>query len=159
MIDRGGPVIATVTWSNLNAHRIPSIILLLLLSIAACSQSRDIPLVERLAVELRNPEYRWDGPCSREDRIPVLHAARALAFIGDHAVPTLLDAAEDPTVDIISVYDALSEIGLPVSLYHDELMARDASQLEHWWHRNKDLTRAARNEHRSMIGLPPVRVQ
>ena len=133
--------------------------ILLLLSIAGCRESYDVPPLDQLAVELRNSEYRWNGPCSREDRIPVLHAARALACIGDDAVQTLLDAAKDPNVDIISIYDALSEIGLPVDLYHDELMARDVSLLEQWWHHNKDQTRSDRNEFRSSIGLPPVRVQ
>ncbi|SMP78239.1 hypothetical protein SAMN06265222_1255 [Neorhodopirellula lusitana] len=132
---------------------------LLLFAVAGCGESYGVPPVDQLAVELRNPEYRWKGPCSREDRIPVLHAARALACIGDDAVPTLLDAAKDPEVDIISVHDALSEIGLPVSLFYDDLMARDVSQLEQWWHENMERTRGARNEHRSIIGLPPVRVQ
>lgn len=144
----------------MNALRTSSIFFILLLfAVAGCGEAYDVPPLDQLAVELRNSEYRWDGPCSSEDRIPVLHAARALACIGDDAVPLLMDAAKDPNVDIISIYDALSEIGLPVDLYYDELMARDVSQLERWWHDNKDRTRSDRNEHRSSIGLPPVRLQ
>lgn len=59
-----------------------------------------------LRAELKNPDYRWRGPISREDRIPVLHAARALAFLGDDAVPILIEAANDPEIDIISIHDA-----------------------------------------------------
>ena len=56
-----------------------------------------IPL-DTLRQELKNDSYEWNGPCSCEDRIPVLHAARALAYWGDPAVPILIDAMKDPTI-------------------------------------------------------------
>lgn len=132
-----------------------------LTTLAGCSddslpETMSVPPITELASELSNPDFRWFGPCSREDRIPVSHAARALAYIGDAAVPVLFRAAQDDDVRILDVYDALDEIGLPVLLYHDELMARDVSGLEQWWHENRLSTALDRSWHRETIGLPRI---
>jgi hypothetical protein len=121
-----------------------------------CQNRVETLSLEQLAVELHNPDYRWYGPCSRDDRIPVLHAARELAYIGDDAVPVLLDAMEDPAIDFASIYDALSEIGLPVSLFDDRLQKRDAADLRKWWFENAGPTRDARSQHRIDGGLPAL---
>ena len=132
-------------------------IALMLPFISGCHRRVETLSVKQLATELHNSEYRWHGPCSREDRIPVLHAARELAYIGDEAVPVLLDAIEDPTIDFASIHDALSEIGLPVSLFYDQLDNRDATALREWWSGNADRTRDARSQHRLGGGLPVLR--
>jgi hypothetical protein len=108
---------------------------------------------------LLDKSFRWDGPCSREDRIPVLHAARALAYIGDPAVPALFRAIRNESVDYLSVLDSLSEIGLPVNHYCNELRRPDPTaidRLERWWTENHKKTVSARSEHRVSIGLPSV---
>ncbi len=110
-----------------------------------------------LRVELKNPNYRWYGPTSGEDRIPFLHAARALAFMGDDAVPILIEAAKDPEIDIISINDALSEIGIPVHEFHNDIMNRNMQAVEQWWRENRKSTGSQRSRHRERIGLPPVR--
>ncbi len=111
----------------------------------------------QLKTELKNRNYVWNGPTTEEDRIPLLHAARALAFIGDDAVPILIDAAKDPQVDIHSIYDALAEIGIPVHHFWDDIMDRKMEGVENWWRENAESTRSARSEHRESIGLPSVR--
>lgn len=131
-------------------------IVILLASIAGCQSRVETLSVDELAVELRNSDYRWDGPCSRDDRIPVLHAARELAYIGEDAVPVLLDAMDDPTIDFASIYDALSEIGLPVSVFDDRLHDRDSRSLRKWWLENAERTRDTRSQHRVGGGLPPL---
>jgi hypothetical protein len=108
--------------------------------------------------KLNDQDFRWEGPVSHEDRIPSSHAARALAYIGDDAVPFLFDAVEREDVDIISVYDALSEIGLPVQEFHTEIVERrDPGSLKKWWEKNKASTRTERSNHRIRIGLPPIK--
>ena len=123
---------------------------------AGCERTVETQSVTQLALELHNADYRWAGPCSRDDRIPVLHAARELAYIGDEAVPVLLNAIEDQSLDFASIHDALSEIGLPVSLYYDDLRERDASSLRKWWTENRDRTKDARSTHGIGGGLPPL---
>jgi hypothetical protein len=110
--------------------------------------------------KLLDKTFRWYGPCSRQDRIPVLHAARALAYIGDPAVPALFRAARNKSIDSRSVWDALSEIGLPVIRYWDDPDHPDPSaleRLEQWWIENQEKTAVARSDFRVGIGLPPVK--
>ncbi len=64
--------------------------------------------VEYYVEKLLDKKFTWTGPTSSEDRIPVLHAARALAYMGDPAVPTLLRASTNEAIDFVSIYDALS---------------------------------------------------
>lgn len=107
------------------------------------------------STQLRNPEFQWHGPTSREDRIPTLHAARAMAYIGDSAVEELVNAIPDNRVEIISIYDALSEIGLPVSDFESEIIDhRSASEIRQWWIANRESSRTIRNLHRKSTGLP-----
>ena len=129
---------------------------------AACSSSppeREIVKVESVEYyerKLLDKSFRWGGPTSREYRIPVLHAARALAYIGDDAVSSLLRGLEDERIDIDSIVDALSEIGLPVHEYDGEINRRESHGLIKWWTENREKTRASRSEHRVSIGLPAV---
>ena len=106
--------------------------------------------------KLLDKTFQWDGPCSHEDRIPVLHAARALAYIGDPAVPTLLRASKNKSINTVSVYDALAEIGLPVYEYWKDGKRCDPAPLEKWWAENRAKTAAARSKYRQKIGLPPI---
>ncbi|HBO45063.1 MAG TPA: hypothetical protein DD670_14260 [Planctomycetaceae bacterium] len=112
--------------------------------------------VEFYEKKLLDKDFRWNGPCSREDRIPVLHAARALAYIGDPAVPALFRASRNETIHFASVFDALQEIGLPTYKYLDEAHRKDTAALEKWWAENRDKTREERSKWRVEIGLPPV---
>lgn len=131
---------------------------------AGCSSSP--PEVEKVPVEsvdyyerkLLDKSFRWEGPTSREEGIPVLHAARALAYIGDDAVPALLRAMEDERIDINSIGDALSEIGLPAyhGRYAYEISRRESRGLKKWWAENREKTRASRSRHRLSIGLPAI---
>ena len=116
-----------------------------------------VPL-ETLSAELKNANYEWHGPTSCEDRIPTLDAACALAYRGDDAAATLFDALDDAEIEIFSVMDALSELGMPTHEYHDQIMARDSSGLRNWWIENQESTRADRNNHRLQIGLPPSQI-
>lgn len=130
----------------------------MLAAVSGCGNDQRFktPPLSTLAAELRNPDYRWKGPCSREDRIPVSHAARALAYVGDDAVPTLLEALEDPDVRVICIVDALSEIGIPVEQFRDDLMKRDPSSVQLWWAQNANDTIPARSAYRLEIALPTV---
>ena len=101
-------------------------------------------------------ELVWNGPASIEDRIPVLHAARALAYIGDQPVPALLRAVRDQSVDVVSIEDALDEIGLPAYKYEDDLHRRDPGLPEKWWDENREKTIRTRSDIRVGIGLPPI---
>ncbi len=114
--------------------------------------------VETLRTELRNSNYQWNGPTSIEDRIPMLHAARALAYRGDSAAPVLFDAVDDPNVDVYSVMDAISELGIPAHEYHDEIIARRSRGLRDWWTHNQLSTLRQRNKHRYEIGLPSATI-
>ena len=120
------------------------------------SRIRDLILVDFYEKKLLDRTFVWSGPTSHEDRIPTLHAARALAYIGDAAVPALFRAAKDKSVDFVSICDALAEIGLPVDQYLDERHRGDTKALEKWWAENRTRGAAARSEHRKGIGLPPV---
>jgi hypothetical protein len=111
--------------------------------------------VEYYETKLLDKTFVWDGPTSCEDRIPVLHAARALAYIGDPAVPALLRASTNKVIHFPSVYDALAEIGLPVYEYWKDGQ-RDPKPLEKWWERNRVKTALSRSQHRERIGLPPI---
>jgi hypothetical protein len=115
--------------------------------------------IETLRAELRNPDYRWNGPVSSEDRIPVLHAARALAYRGDSSAEVLFDAIDDPNIEVISVTDALSELGIPVGQFANEIENRNSAGLRMWWAENRLSTVAYRNKHRFQIGLPSTELQ
>lgn len=119
-------------------------------------QKTELQEIDYFKAKLHDPRFVWTGPTSREDRIPVLHAARALAYIGDAAVTALLDAVDDPDVDIYSLQDALVEIGLPVSKFDRDLRERQSAGLRAWWRENASETRASRSRHRVSIGLPPL---
>jgi len=143
------------------------LIVLMVASMAACgdkhmSQS-EIETMKKEAAKvdfyermLMDKEFTWNGPTSHEDRIPWLPAARALAAIGDPAVPALLRAIENESIDIVSVYDALSEIGLPAYEYRSEIYQRKASGISNWWKENRDKTRSKRSARQVRIGLPPL---
>jgi len=103
---------------------------------------------------LHDKEFVWHGPTSNEDRIPKLHAARALAYIGDFAVPFLLEAFSDPNVDILSLYDALDEIGLPVDQYDTQIIDnRDSTNIADWWRLHRFETLQERERYRKEIGI------
>ena len=114
-----------------------------------------VPL-RTLATELKNPNYEWHGPTSREERIPTLNAARALAYRGDDAATTLFDALGDTEIEIYSIMDAISELGIPVHEFYDQIEDRNSSGLREWWSNNQEATRSDRNSHRQQIGLPPT---
>ena len=116
-----------------------------------------VPL-ETLREELTNPKYEWHGPTSIEDRIPVLHAARALAYRGDSSADILFDAVDDIEIEIISILDAISELGIPAHEFHDDIMNRNSRTLREWWAKNQDASLGKRNERRKQIGLPPARI-
>ncbi|XZE17691.1 hypothetical protein SH449x_002966 [Pirellulaceae bacterium SH449] len=106
---------------------------------------------------LKNESFEWNGPCSTETIIPRLHAARALAFLGDPGVPYLLDAIDDPTIDIDSIYFALLECGILADLFEDELMVQRSSVgVRNWWYHNREHTINFRSKHRLAIGLPAI---
>ena len=113
---------------------------------------------ETLRAELSNPKYEWLGPTSVEERIPILHAARALAYRGDSAAVVLFDAVDDPEIEIFSVLDAISELGIPAHEFHDEIMSRNTDRLREWWEANRASTLDQRNGHRKRIGLPPAQI-
>ena len=112
--------------------------------------------VEYYEKKLLDGTYQWDGPCPDTYQIPSLQAARALAYIGDPAVPALFRAVRNPSVQIYSVLVALDEIGLPVDSYEGDLLRRDPSSLERWWHENREKTVRTRSEFREDMGLPPI---
>ena len=143
-----------------------ALILVLAICVVGCNSSTShkphdpaflVP-IETLRTELRNPDYDWDGPTSVEDRIPVLAAARALAYRGDSAAPILFDAVDDPKVEIFSVLDAISELGIPAHQFHDEIMVRDSKDVRKWWDDNRVSTLKSQNRHRHQIGLPPATI-
>jgi hypothetical protein len=116
----------------------------------------EVRSVEYYEGKLHDKTFIWNGPASEEDRIPVLHVARALAYLGDPAVPALLRAARDQSVDTNSIEDALQEIGLPAYKYEGDLLRRDPSSLEKWWNENRERTVRSRSDMRIGIGLPPI---
>lgn len=111
---------------------------------------------EYYAERLSDREFLWYGPESRAIRIPVLHAARALSYIGDPAVPFLLDAIDNPELDINSISDALGDIGLPSYKYRAELEGRDSSGLRKWWADYGEISKEARSKMRQQCGLPAL---
>lgn len=115
--------------------------------------------LETLKIELKNPDYEWNGPTSVEDRIPMLHAAQALAYRGDSAADVLFDAIDDPEIEIISIFDAVSNLGIPAYRFRDEILSRDSSTVRKWWEKNRDSTLDERNRHRLNIGLPPALIK
>jgi len=117
----------------------------------------EVESVEFYAGKLKDASFVWKGPVSHEDRIPVLHAARALAYIGDEAVPVLFDAMEDETIDKVSIFDALEEIGLPVWDFQEDLLdRRDTNRIRQWWEEKGVGSKSARTRYRDQIGLPPL---
>lgn len=112
--------------------------------------------VEYYAEKLHDEKYKWDGPCSNNHVLPRLHAARALAYIGDPAAPELLRALKNVQIDITSISEALSEIGLPVNEYWNEISVRDTTGIEKWWDENRERTAISRSIFRVSSGLPPV---
>ena len=118
---------------------------------------QSVESVEFYAGKLKDPGFVWKGWIANEGRIPVLHAARALACIGDEAVPLLLDALEDETIDKVSIFDALQHIGLPVGDFQEDLLdRRDTTRIRRWWERNRVTSRDVRSKYREQIGLPPL---
>jgi hypothetical protein len=118
---------------------------------------QSVESVEFYAGKLKDPGFVWKGWIANEGRIPVLHAARALACIGDEAVPLLLDALEDETIDKVSIFDALQHIGLPVGDFQEDLLdRRDTTRIRRWWERNRVTSRDVRSQYREQIGLPPL---
>ena len=128
--------------------------------LCSCSDGNtavEVQSVEFYVEKLSDSDFVWEGPASREDRIPKLHAARALACIGDPAVPALFDAMEKEEIDRYSIYDALAEIGLPVHQFHEELMERrDTTGIRTWWKENRIASKPDRSKHRIQIGLPAL---
>jgi uncharacterized protein (TIGR03067 family) len=112
--------------------------------------------VEYYEVKLLDKSYRWDGPQSGDIVIPSLNAARALAYIGDPAVPALFRALENDSIDRGSIVLALDEIGLPANLYEADIKRRDATSLRKWWAENRERTAVERSEQRVHMGLPPI---
>ena len=145
-----------------------SLLFLVLLLAASCGEkSQPVSDFHDPSFVVESPEfygdklfdatYKWRGPTSTEDRIPKLHAARALAYLGDKGVPVLLDAIKDKRIDVISIYDGLAEIGLPVHKFESEIIQkRDDSAIREWWIKNKDNTREERSNKRQKIGLPKL---
>jgi uncharacterized protein (TIGR03067 family) len=108
------------------------------------------------AKKLMDKNYRWDGPCWNGFVLPRLQAARALAYLGDPAVPALLQAARNETIDIHDVTSALGAIGLPTDKYWHELEHHYTSGIEKWWNDNRERTAVDRSKRRLYDGLPPV---
>jgi hypothetical protein len=133
---------------------------MLLTIVSSCSRDDadfNVRPVGFYAANLADSEFVWSGPVSREDRIPKLHAARALAYIGDAAVPSLFDAIENEGIHAVSIYDALREIGLPVDDFHDDLLDRqDTTGIRAWWAEHQATSKAKRSRHRLSIGLPAL---
>ena len=101
--------------------------------------------------------FEWRGPVSNKVSRPADPALQALVCIGDPAVPGLLQLAESgyerPTQ--VQICDALAEIGLPVALYYDELMAGQTDGLGLWWLYDGKPSLAKRTTIRNAKGLPP----
>jgi len=135
-------------------------VLLTVVSLSSCSgrgATVEVESVEFYAGKLKDPGFIWRGPVSNEDRIPVLHAARALAYIGDESVPVLFDAMEDETIDKVSIFDALEEIGLPVWDFQEDLLdRRDTIRIRQWWEEKGVGSKSARSRYRVQQGLPPL---
>lgn len=107
--------------------------------------------------KLKDRNYRWTGPTSKENRIPKLHAARALAYLGDAGVEFLLYAVDDPKIDRDSVYDALSEVDLPVEFFENDILYKNnAGRLRDWRRENRIDSKDQRSRHRVQIGLPAL---
>lgn len=138
--------------------------LFLVFSLLGCpsqkaTQSIELRQPAEYAKELSNEEFKWNGPVSREDRIPISHAARALAYLGDPSVPYLFDSVANTDVSILSIYDALSEIGLPVEDYREEIVTnRKITGISKWWDEHRFTSLRARSHWRQGIGLPPIEV-
>lgn len=86
---------------------------------------------------------------------------RALAYIGDPAVPALFRLIENPRlhdVDLFHVRTALSYIGLPVheKKFWEPLLDRNAGPLREWWEENQQATKKQRSQWRLEKGLPPI---
>jgi hypothetical protein len=134
-----------------------TLLVLIACSAMGCKHRREQPVIESPEFyfsNLRNQDFVWRGSTSREDRIPKLHAARALAYIGDPAVPCLFRAITDESIEIVSIYDALSEIGLPVELYQTQIIEnRSSSDIVNWWKLHGTETRHQRELYRKEIGI------
>jgi uncharacterized protein (TIGR03067 family) len=109
---------------------------------------------------LQDKDFQWRGPFPYNAYIlpRAVPAARALAFIGDSAVPTLLSALDHNSGDADSIWYALHAIGFPVDEgeYTAAVFARRTEVLRRWWSENRDETAASRSVRRRSGGLPPV---
>jgi hypothetical protein len=131
----------------------------LLLIVVGCVEPeiKTMP-AEYYFLQLKNKSFVWHGPCSIESVIPSRQAARALAYLGDGGVPYLLDAIDDPEVEIYSLYHALSECGLPVEDFEKEIITQRSSvEIREWWDRCRQGTLSMRSRHRQEIGLPALK--
>ncbi|MEQ8791318.1 MAG: hypothetical protein RIC55_33965 [Pirellulaceae bacterium] len=130
-------------------------------ALCSCSSSNsevEVESVEFYVAKLSDSDFVWHGPASNEVRIPKLPAARALAYLGDDAVPALFDVMENDEIDKFSIYDALAEIGLPVERFSEALLERrDTMGIRAWWKENRVASKADRSRHRIRIGLPAVK--
>jgi len=104
--------------------------------------------------QLKNEEFIWTGVTSNEDRIPSIHAARALVILGDAAVPGLLAAAGDDEIERTSIFDALNEIGIPMDGFRTDFFQGDVERINAWWEKNGSRTIKERTDYRKSIGLP-----
>lgn len=147
-----------IMWSSASIVKCALLAATVAVYSSGCSRPyADLKTPEYYYSNLGNESYKWYGPCSRETIIPRLHAARALAFLGDSGVPYLLDAIDDPTIDIDSIYFALLECGIPADLFEDELMVQRSSvEVRNWWYDNRERTIDVRSKHRLAIGLPAI---
>ncbi len=152
------PVENITMWSS--ASLVPYAFFAALMAICSSGCSRPYADTKTPAYyfsNLRNESFEWHGPCSRETIIPTLHAARALAFLGDPGVPFLFDAIDDPTIEIESIYLALLECGVPVDAFEDEVIGQRSSvKVRDWWYHNQLPTIDVRSKHRLAIGLPAI---
>lgn len=143
-------------------HKALTVVFAVAVTAAVFCSCRATPKVQIESVEyyiskLKDSDFVWNGPTSREYRIPKLHAARALAYIGDDAVPSLFDAIEDEAIDKYSIFDALGNIGLPVYDFRDDLLDyRDTTGIRRWWAEHQATSKARRSRHRIAIGLPEL---
>lgn len=149
---------STSMWSFATLVKLTVLAATLAICSSGCSRwYADLKTPEHYYSNLSNESYEWHGPCSRETIIPRLHAARALAFLGDSGVPFLLNAIDDPTIEIESIYLALLECGIPVDAFEDEVIVQRSSiQARNWWYHNQLNTIDLRSKHRLAIGLPAI---
>ncbi len=87
-----------------------------------------------------------------ERDLAVVH--RALACIGDAAVPAIIQSAREEGADFYDIWHALNEIGVEVPSRY-ELQETDLVAIEQRWKENREDSLEWRTVTRKMIGLPP----